>query len=114
MSFCARTFFSLESRPTAELTSQIAQTDLPVRQRASLTAPLPAREPHPMTHPPSLRGARQREPGIHSHSRPKFGVILAALFSTASATTARAAPETVFFKSADGTTEIVGYLFRPA
>jgi len=30
------------------------------------------------------------------------------------ATAARAAPETVYFKSADGRTEIVGYLFRPA
>jgi len=30
------------------------------------------------------------------------------------ATAAQAAPETVYFKSADGATEIVGYLFRPA
>lgn len=29
-------------------------------------------------------------------------------------TAAQAAPETVYFKSADGQTEIVGYLFRPA
>jgi carboxymethylenebutenolidase len=30
-----------------------------------------------------------------------------------SATAARAEPETVYFKSADGTTEIVGYLYKP-
>jgi dienelactone hydrolase len=30
------------------------------------------------------------------------------------ASPARAAPETVFFPSADGTTEIVAYLFRPS
>ena len=30
------------------------------------------------------------------------------------ATSAHAAPETVYFKSVDGATEIVGYLFRPA
>jgi carboxymethylenebutenolidase len=30
------------------------------------------------------------------------------------ATAAHAAPETVYFRSADGATEIVGYLFRPA
>lgn len=30
------------------------------------------------------------------------------------ATSAQATPETVYFKSADGATEIVGYLFRPA
>jgi carboxymethylenebutenolidase len=35
------------------------------------------------------------------------GVLLAA-------TAVRAAPETVYFRSADGATEIVGYLFRPA
>ncbi|MGH6738501.1 MAG: dienelactone hydrolase family protein, partial [Bradyrhizobium sp.] len=30
------------------------------------------------------------------------------------ATAAMAPPETVYFRSADGTTEIVGYLFKPA
>jgi hypothetical protein len=30
------------------------------------------------------------------------------------AASARAEPETVYFKSADGATEIVGYLFKPA
>jgi dienelactone hydrolase len=36
-----------------------------------------------------------------------------ALASSLIAASAKAAPETVYFKSADGTTEIVGYLFRP-
>jgi dienelactone hydrolase len=36
-----------------------------------------------------------------------------ALLSVLLATAAAADPETVFFPSADGTTEIVGYLFRP-
>jgi carboxymethylenebutenolidase len=39
--------------------------------------------------------------------------LLLALFLLAAAP-ARAAPETVFFKSADGTTEIVAYLFKPS
>src|SRR6201996_3930948 len=40
--------------------------------------------------------------------------ILALVSALIAIPTAHAAPETVFFKSADGTTEIVGYLFRPA
>jgi carboxymethylenebutenolidase len=114
MSLCAWTFFALESSRPATLTTKIAQSDLPVRQRATLTAPPLARDPRRMTHPPSFRGARKREPGIHNHTRSRFWLIAAALISTAFATAARADPETVFFKSADGATDIVGYLFRPA
>src|SRR6516164_1910836 len=40
-------------------------------------------------------------------------IIALGLFAVSSSI-ARAAPETVYFKSADGKTEIVGYLFRPA
>jgi len=39
-------------------------------------------------------------------------IIALGLFAVSSSI-ARAAPETVYFKSADGKTEIVGYLFRP-
>ena len=39
---------------------------------------------------------------------------LAVTFPLLLATVAMAAPETVYFKSADGETEIIGYLFRPA
>ena len=39
---------------------------------------------------------------------------LAVTFPLLLATVAMAAPETVYFKSADGQTEITGYLFRPA
>jgi len=41
-------------------------------------------------------------------------LLLLALTPLGAASVAWAAPETVYFKSADGTTEIVGYLFRPA
>jgi hypothetical protein len=37
---------------------------------------------------------------------------LGCAFAAAPTTSAAAAPETVYFKSADGVTEIVGYLFR--
>jgi dienelactone hydrolase len=50
--------------------------------------------------------------------RGMIGYLAAALTVCAalwpSAASAEAAPETVYFKSADGVTEIVGYLFRPA
>jgi dienelactone hydrolase len=60
--------------------------------------------------------ATWREPGIHDHSRPvwrKAFAILACAAPFLAITPARAAPETVYFQSADGATEIVGYLFRP-
>jgi dienelactone hydrolase len=44
-------------------------------------------------------------------SRITLGVLVLSLFLS---TTALAAPETVYFKSADGAADIVGYLFRPA
>jgi carboxymethylenebutenolidase len=40
--------------------------------------------------------------------------LLAFALPLLAASAAQAAPETVYFKSADGQTEIVGYLFRPA
>ena len=40
--------------------------------------------------------------------------LLAAALPLLAASTARAEPETVYFKSADGATEIVGYLFKSA
>jgi carboxymethylenebutenolidase len=40
--------------------------------------------------------------------------IFAVAMPLLAATAARAEPETVYFKSADGATEIVGYLFKPA
>jgi len=40
-----------------------------------------------------------------------FGCALSSILMTSPAT---ADPETVFFPSADGTTELVGYLFAPA
>ena len=40
--------------------------------------------------------------------------LLASVFPLLAASVAVASPETVYFKSADGTTEIVGYLFKPA
>src|ERR1700761_8459089 len=40
--------------------------------------------------------------------------ILALVSALIAIPTAHAAPETVFFKSADGTTGIVGYLFKPS
>jgi dienelactone hydrolase len=40
--------------------------------------------------------------------------ILACALPLSAAFAAQAAPETVYFRSADGTTEIVGYLFQPA
>ena len=40
--------------------------------------------------------------------------LLAIALPLLAATAAQAAPETVYFKSADGQTEIVGYLFKPA
>jgi hypothetical protein len=39
--------------------------------------------------------------------------IIACALPLFSASAARAEPQTVFFKSADGATEIVGYLFKP-
>jgi dienelactone hydrolase len=40
--------------------------------------------------------------------------VLACAVPLFSASAARAEPETAFFRSADGVTEIVGYLFKPA
>jgi carboxymethylenebutenolidase len=64
------------------------------------------------------RGKRHREPGIRHHRRSglrRAGDILALLALTLlfATSAARADPETVYFASADGATEIVGYLFRP-
>jgi dienelactone hydrolase len=44
----------------------------------------------------------------------RAAAFLGCAFVAALTTSAAAAPETVYFKSADGVTEIVGYLFRPA
>jgi dienelactone hydrolase len=42
-----------------------------------------------------------------------FRLIAVLLFSVLAVTVARAEPETVYFRSADGRTDIAGYLFRP-
>jgi dipeptidyl aminopeptidase/acylaminoacyl peptidase len=42
------------------------------------------------------------------------GCFMIAIAPLLAATAALAAPETVYFESVDGVTEIVGYLFRPA
>jgi len=56
------------------------------------------------------------EPGIHNHHWSRWPKVFAMIAFTLPflTTAAHAAPETVYFKSADGATEIVGYLFRPA
>jgi len=56
------------------------------------------------------------EPGIHKHHWSRWPKVFAMIAFTLPflTTVAHAAPETVYFKSADGATEIVGYLFRPA
>lgn len=69
-------------------------------------------------HPSSFRGARHPEPRIrHSHRsglrRARNILALLALTLLFATSAARAEPETVYFASADGATEIVGYLFRP-
>ena len=44
----------------------------------------------------------------------KLGILACAVMQLVMVRAASAEPETVYFKSADGATEIVGYLFRPA